>query len=58
MEKKHSYSAPFEDGTPMQAYFDTLPKGIQELFIQSGARVSTEQELRQCVQQLTGKTQK
>ena len=42
----------------MQAYFDTLPKGIQELFIQSGAQVSTEQELRQCVQQLTGETQK
>ena len=49
--KKHN--APFPEGSPLQAYFQTLPKSVQELFVQSGAPVTTVEELKACVEQLT-----
>lgn len=58
MSQNENFTAPFEAGSPMQAYFATLPKNLQELFIQSGAQVRTEQELQQCVEQLRGRIDK
>ena len=55
MSQQEKQTAPFAADRAMQAYFNTLPKHLQELFMQSGAQVSTEQELRQCVEQLRGR---
>ena len=55
MGKNENQAAPFAADRAMQAYFNTLPKNLQEMFMQSGAKVSTEQELRQCVEQLRGR---
>ena len=54
MEQMKKHNAPFPEGSPLQAYFDTLPKGVQEWFVQSGAPVTTVEELKRCVAQLTG----
>lgn len=58
MSKNENFTAPFEAGSKMQEYFATLPKNLQEMFIQSGAQVRTEQELQQCVEQLQGRIDK
>lgn len=54
VEQMHKHNAPFPEGSPLQKYFDTLPKSIQEQFVQSGAPVSTVEQLKACVEQLTG----
>lgn len=58
MSKDKGVSAPFPAGSAMQEYFATLPKNLQEQFMQSGAEVRTEQELQQCVEQLRGRIDK
>lgn len=58
MSDDKRYSAPFPAGSSLQEYFATLPKNLQEQFMQSGAQVRTEQELQQCVEQLRGRIDK
>lgn len=55
MQDFQSWSAPFEDNAALRAYFNTLPKSIQEMLVQSGAQVSCVRELRDCVEQLQQK---
>lgn len=52
MKEFATWSAPFEDNAALRAYFDTLPKNIQEQLVQSGAKVSCVRELRDCVEHL------
>ena len=58
MEQMHKHNAPFPKGSKLQAYFDTLPKAVQEQFVQSGAPVTTVEQLKACVAQLTSKEDK
>ena len=55
MENMQKHRAPFPKGSPLQDYFETLPKAVQEQFIQSGAPVSTVEQLKQCVEHLGSK---
>ena len=34
-------------------YFESLPTNVQELIMQSGANIKTEQDLRNCAENLT-----
>ena len=54
VEEMKKHRAPFPKGSPLQAYFETLPKAVQEQFVQSGAPVSTVEQLKQCVEHLGG----
>ena len=55
MEQMRKHNAPFPEGSKLQKYFDTLPKAIQEQFVQSGAPVTTVEQLKACVEQLTAR---
>lgn len=52
MDNMKKHRAPFPKGSPLQEYFDTLPKAVQEQLVQSGAPVSTVEQLKQCVEHL------
>ena len=58
MEQMRKHNAPFPQGSKLQAYFDTLPKSVQEQFVQSGAPVTTVEQLKACVEQLTNRPEK
>lgn len=55
MKEFESWRAPFEDNAALRAYFDTLPRSIQEMLVQSGAQVQCVRELRDCVAHLQQK---
>ena len=52
MDTMKKHRAPFPEGSPLQDYFHTLPKAVQEHLVQSGAPVSTVEQLKQCVEKL------
>lgn len=58
MEQMYKHNAPFPKGSKLQAYFDTLPKAVQEQFVQSGVPVTTVEQLKACVEQLTSQSKK
>jgi hypothetical protein len=58
MEQMRKHNAPFPQGSKLQKYFDTLPKAVQEHLVQSGAPVTTVEQLKACVEQLTSKEDK
>lgn len=39
----------------MKQYFDTLPAGVQEMILQSGAEVNSLDQLKQCAEHLMQK---
>ena len=58
MEQMRKHNAPFPQGSKLQKYFDSLPKAVQEHLVQSGAPVTTVEQLKACVEQLTSKEDK
>ena len=58
MDNMKKHRAPFPKGSPLQEYFNTLPKAVQEHLVQSGAPVSTVEQLKQCVENLGTKGDK
>lgn len=53
MEKPLFCGKDTEETLRMQQYFDTLPAYVQETLYQSGARVSTKEELMRCAENMT-----
>ena len=53
MDHTEKRNAPFPQGSALQKQFDTLPKAVQEHLVQSGAPITTVEELNACVEQLT-----
>lgn len=42
------------NNTKIKEYFDSLPKSVQENIIQSGAEFNSDEEMKSCVNSITG----
>ncbi|MDE6751212.1 MAG: hypothetical protein K2J59_00365, partial [Eubacterium sp.] len=54
IERKNVMPDLFNLTPEMNSYFDSLPKGMQENVIQSGAKINSLADLKQVVKELSG----